>query len=60
MAIVSSYSESCGNATFTKILHDTIRQYSDYEVEVVELNLTLLQSVNGTIRAAAASHIDDL
>jgi glycosyltransferase involved in cell wall biosynthesis len=60
MAIVSSYSESCGNATFTKILHDTIRQYSDYEVEVVELDLTLLQSVNGAVRAAAARHIDDL
>ncbi|WP_375452169.1 hypothetical protein [uncultured Devosia sp.] len=60
MAIVSSYSESCGNATFTKVLHDTIRQYSDYEVEVVELDLNLLQSVQGTIRAAAARHIDDL
>ena len=60
MAIVSSYSESCGNATFTKVLHDTIRQYSDYQVEVVELDLALLQSVQGTIRSAAARHIDDL
>jgi len=60
MAIVSSYSESCGNATFTKVLHDTISQYSKYQVEVVELDLVLLQSINGSIRIAAARHIEEL
>ncbi|WP_055887678.1 glycosyltransferase [Devosia sp. Root105] len=60
MAIVSSYSESCGNASFTKILHDTIRQYSGYEVEVVELDLPILQSIDTSIRAAATRHVDDL
>ena len=39
LAIVSSYSESCGNAAFTRVLHDTIEQYSDFDVEVVELDL---------------------
>ncbi|MEZ5871932.1 MAG: hypothetical protein R3D32_08805 [Nitratireductor sp.] len=60
LAIVSSYSESCGNASFTRVLHDSIEQYSDYDVEVVELDLRLLQSVNNFVRRKADIHIGKL
>ncbi|MCB1449589.1 MAG: hypothetical protein KDJ67_05615, partial [Nitratireductor sp.] len=60
LAIVSSYSESCGNAAFTRVLHDTIEQYSDFDVEVVELDLRLLQSVNNYVRRKADIHIEKL
>jgi glycosyltransferase involved in cell wall biosynthesis len=59
-AIVSSYSESCGNASFTKVLCDSIRQYSNASVEVVELDLKLLQSTDKVIRQKADQHIDEL
>ncbi|ENO3939849.1 glycosyltransferase [Aeromonas veronii] len=61
MAIVSSYSESCGNASFTKILHDGIESfYKNIKVEVLELDLKLLQSVNKNVRKKADKHIDEL
>lgn len=60
LAIVSSYSESCGNAAFAKILHDSIESYSNLQVEVLGLNLQLLQSVDPTISRAANMHINDL
>lgn len=60
LAIISSYSESCGNAAFTKVLHDSIETYSDMQVEVIELNLKLLQSVNLEIRRHANAHIEDI
>ncbi|MCB1456375.1 MAG: hypothetical protein KDJ51_09215 [Nitratireductor sp.] len=60
LAIVSSYSESCGNAAFTRVLHDTIEQYSEFDVEVVELDLRLLQSVNNYVRRKADIHIGKL
>ncbi|MEF0941678.1 glycosyltransferase [Rhizobium sp. BR 362] len=60
LAIVSSYSESCGNASFTKVLHDSIELYSDVDVEVVELDLKLLQSTNPTIRKKGDKHIEQL
>ena len=60
LAIVSSYAESCGNADFTKVLHDSIEKYTDIEVEVLELNLTLLQSIDRKIRRSADAHIADL
>lgn len=61
MAIVSSYSESCGNAAFTKILHDGIEGLNkNIKVEVLELDLKLLQSVNSDVRKKADMHIDDL
>lgn len=59
-AIVSSYSESCGNASFTRVLHDSIVQYSNASVEVIELDLKLLQSANKTIRQKAHRHICEL
>jgi len=61
MAIVSSYSESCGNAAFTRILHDSIEHYrEDMQVEVVELDLKLLQSINRQVRAKGDEHIRDI
>ena len=56
-AIVSSYSESCGNAAFTRVLHDTIELYSNTQVEVIELDLILLQSIEYNVRRKAEIHI---
>ncbi|MGC6369536.1 glycosyltransferase [Pseudomonas sp. S2.OTC.A_B10] len=61
MAIVSSYSESCGNAAFTRILHDSIEHYQEgVQVEVVELDLKLLQSIKRSVRAKANEHIQEI
>lgn len=60
LAIVSSYSESCGNASFTKVLHDTIIASSDFEVEVIELNLQLLQSIDRRVRKLAKIHVAEI
>lgn len=61
MAIVSSYSESCGNAAFTRIVHDSVEHFhQDIEVEVVELDLKLLQSINKAVRRKAEDHISDI
>jgi hypothetical protein len=61
LAIISSYSESCGNAAFTRVLHDSIERYaSDFEVEVVELNLRLLQSIDGAVRKKGDAHIGEI
>ena len=61
MAIVSSYSESCGNAAFTKVLHDSIEFFhKEIDVEVIELDLTLLQSINRKVRVKADIHINDI
>jgi len=61
MAIVSSYSESCGNASFTRVVHDSIEHFhQDVAVDVLELDLKLLQSINRVIRSKADEHIDDI
>jgi glycosyltransferase involved in cell wall biosynthesis len=61
LAIISSYAESCGNAAFTKILHDSIEQtHSNIQVEVIELDLPLLQSIDKNVRKKAELHIDDI
>lgn len=61
MAIVSSYSESCGNAAFTKILHDSIEMHSTgLEVDVFELDLPVLQSINKMIRKIGDKRIKDI
>jgi len=61
MAIVSSYSVSCGNAAFTRVLHDSIEYFhNNIEVEVVELDLTLLQSITKDVRSKADDHIADI
>ena len=53
MAIVSSFSDSCGNAAFTEVLRDSIERYSLISVDVAELNLSLTQSMDRRFRAAA-------
>lgn len=62
LAIVSSYSDSCGNAAFTKVLRDSIELYSNnfVQVEVIELNLSLLQSIHPRIRKTAERHVTDI
>jgi len=58
MAIVSSYSESCGNAAFTKVLKNSIEQnFSNCTVDVMELDLVLLQSIERHARKKADKHI---
>lgn len=58
LAIVSSYSESCGNAAFTKVVHDSIEEFfPEFDVEVLELDLNLLQSVDFSVRAKGDKHI---
>ncbi|MGP2516659.1 hypothetical protein [Yersinia sp. 2545 StPb PI] len=59
IAIISSFSESCGNAYFTQVLLDSIREQG-YEAECVSLNLLLTQSTNRDIRIKADKHISDI
>lgn len=59
MAIVSSFSESCGNAYFTQVLLDSIRGQG-YEAECVSLNLLLTQSTQKDIRIKADKHIEKI
>jgi hypothetical protein len=60
LAIVSSFNESCGNASFTKALRDSIQKYTDFKVEVIELDLKLLQSTAYEIRKQANLHIAEI
>ena len=61
MAIVSSHSVSCGNAAFTRVLHTSIERSRDgIDTEVIELDLTLLQSIDRGIRSKANDHISDI
>ena len=61
MAIVSSYSVSCGNAAFTRVLHDSIEYFHKHiEVEVIELDLNLLQSIAKAVRSKADAHIEHI
>jgi len=59
IAIVSSFSDSCGNAYFTKVLIDSMRK-NGADVECVELDLKLTQSVDGYFRKKADRHIDEI
>jgi glycosyltransferase involved in cell wall biosynthesis len=61
LAIISSYSESCGNSSFTKILCNSIEYFhKDVKTEVIELDLKLLQSIDGKIRKKADVHIANI
>ncbi len=60
MAIVSSFSDSCGNAAFTRVLRDSIEAHTDWSVEVIDLNPAVLQSVDGKARVAGNRHVDDI
>src|SRR5476651_1601478 len=59
IAIVSSFSDSCGNAYFTKILLNSI-QGKGYLAECAELDLKLTQSLESKLRNKAEKHIDKL
>ncbi len=54
-AIVSSYDELCGNASYTKVLADGLSQY--YDVTVISLNVELLRRPE---RASAEAHIQEI
>jgi glycosyltransferase involved in cell wall biosynthesis len=60
MAIVSSFSDSCGNAAFTTVLRDSIERYTPISVDVAELNLSLMQSMDRRFRKAAEHHLKEL
>ncbi len=59
IAIVSSFSESCGNAYFTKVLIESLRKQG-YDARCVELDIRLLQSMEGFLRRKADQHISTL
>lgn len=58
LAIVSSYRELCGNATYTDALKRGFSEF--YEVEVIELNVPLLKSLARGTQAAAEAHIQEI
>jgi glycosyltransferase involved in cell wall biosynthesis len=60
MAIVSSFSDSCGNAAFTAVLRESIERYTPIKVDVAELNLSLTQSMDRRFRGAAQHHLKEL
>ena len=57
--IVSSYSDSCGNAYFTKVLESDLR-LQGFDASCAELNLDLTQSIEPEIRKKANKHITEL
>ncbi|MDC1165449.1 hypothetical protein OAT39_00865 [Candidatus Thioglobus sp.] len=58
LAIISSYGELCGNATYTYVLEQEFLKY--YDVEVISLNVKLLQSENKSEKNLADRHILDI
>lgn len=60
LAIVSSYEESCGNASFTNILCRSITEMTDTKAQAIGLDLTLTQSLGRRERRAANEHIDSI
>lgn len=56
-AIVSSFSESCGNAYFTRVLMDGI-EATGLRAVCVSLDLSLTQAIEPSIRKKAEAHID--
>ncbi len=57
--LVSSFSESCGNAYFTEILLDGLR-VEGFHAECASLDLSLTQSMERVIRKKADAHIDHI
>jgi glycosyltransferase involved in cell wall biosynthesis len=58
LAIISSYDESCGNASYTHALKLAFSR--EVQVDVLPLDLTLLQKRGRAVETAADVHIDDL
>lgn len=58
LAIISSYNESCGNASYTEALRKEFTKY--YDVDVLALKVSWLVSKNEKIHKLADSHIEEL
>ncbi|MFA6408871.1 MAG: hypothetical protein WCW01_01675 [Gammaproteobacteria bacterium] len=58
MAIVSSYNELCGNATYTEVLRKGFSQY--YDVTVLPLKVKLLTKVEKCFAALGDQHIEEI
>ncbi|MBO9669936.1 MAG: hypothetical protein J7485_05420 [Sphingobium sp.] len=55
LAIISSYNENCGNASYTHVLKKAFSKYVD--VDVIGLDLFLLQSISPAVRKAGDLHV---
>lgn len=58
LAIVSSYNESCGNASYTHVLRNAFAEH--VEVEVIPLDLFLLQKKGPFYESFGDRHIDEI
>lgn len=58
LAIVSTYGEDCGNASYTHVLRNAFAKHVD--VDVLPLDLFLLQNTSPNVRFAGDSHIRDI
>lgn len=58
LAIVSTYNENCGNASYTHVLKMNFSKYVD--VDVIGLDLFVLQSNTATVRKAGDRHIRNI
>ena len=59
IAIISSYDESCGNASFTKVLRDSLQDLG-HEVSPIALNLNLTQSRDPKVGKIGDKHISQI
>lgn len=59
ITLVSSFSESCGNAFFTEVLLNGLAD-EGYQADCASLDLALTQSMEWAIRRKADSHIDEI
>lgn len=55
LAIISTYNENCGNASYTHVLKEAFSEFVD--VDVLSLDLFLLQKKESAFRRAADDHI---
>jgi len=58
LAIVSTYNENCGNASYTHVLKTNFSKYVD--VDVIGLDLFVLQNNTSTVRKAGDRHIKNI
>ncbi len=58
LAIISSYNESCGNASYTEVLKRGFEEY--YDVDVLPLQIDLLESNKGNVVKIADNHIKEI
>lgn len=58
LAIISSYNESCGNASYTHVLKNALSEH--YDVDVIALDLFLLQKDGSIFRKQADQHIREI